>query len=103
MAKQLKTRHLHHYLLHPPQDVDEHMWQADVELMSVVEEAAQLEAKFQQVRVHEHRSHALQWGRETEQRLRSRLWVVLNLMEMEGRYGPAMESLRRRQRYASPS
>ena len=98
MVKRLRSRRLHRYLLVSPDELDEEMWQADVELMSIVEEAAQLEASLRDIRERERRRHAPQWGRETEERLRSRLWVMLNLLEMEGRYGPAMEFVRRHQR-----
>lgn len=98
MVKRLKSRRLSGYLLLHPDELDREMWQADVELMSIVEEAAQLEASLRDIRDRERRSHAPQWGRETEERLRARLWVILNLLEMEGRYGPAMEFVRRYQR-----
>ena len=98
MVKKLKGRKWRQNPLLPLEEMDIEAWQADMELMSLVEEAAELEASLRNTCVRERCTHAPQWGRETEERLRSRLWVILNMLEMEGRYGQAIEFARQQQR-----
>ena len=98
MVKKLKSRKWRQNPLVQLEDIDVEVWQADVELMSVVEEAAELEASLRNTCVRKRCTHAPEWGRETEERLRSRLWVMLNMLEIEGRYSQAIQLARQQQR-----
>lgn len=95
MARRLLSRRYHQYLFTSPHKVNEETWREDVEQMALVEEARQVEARLPRLREQYARAHVPQWGRETENALRGRLWIMLRLMEEQARYGAIVRHMRR--------
>lgn len=95
MARRLASRRLHYYLFTSPRRVNEDVWRADVEQMVLIEEARHLEARFPQMRRESARTHVLQWGRETENTLQARLWLMLRNMEQARRLAAISRYVRR--------
>ncbi len=100
MAKRLRTRRLSMYLFTSPQRIDESLWRQDVELMSLVEEAQDLENLMRQMRARQHQVHVPQWGQVTEKALTSRLWAIMKMAEEDHRYSALRKHLRRLRRSA---
>ena len=95
MARRLISRRAGTYLFTSPQRVNEDSWRADVEKMALLEEARHLEARFPQLRRERKRTHVLQWGQETENALRGRLWLMLRSIEQEQRFQHVFRYVRR--------
>ncbi len=95
MARRLLSRRFHHYLFTSPRKVNEEIWREDVEQMALVEEAREVEARLPRLRKEYARAHVPQWGRETENALRGRLWIMLGQMDAQARYGALVRHIRR--------
>ena len=98
MARRLISRHLRAYMFTSPRKLDEDLWRRDVEQMALVDEALRVEARFPQLRREAARLHVPQWGQETENALRTRLWLMLRSLEYEARYGHIFRHARRLRR-----